>query len=68
MNLKKIEIRKKYLKIRNNLSFTRRIIAEKKVFQKKNPASEKINKQKIKNGLVITIGIDHPMPDNPDTA
>ena len=42
--------------------------AEKKVFQKKNPASEKINKQKIKTGLVITIGMDNPIPDNPDTA
>ena len=42
--------------------------AEKNVFQKKKPASDKINKQKIKTGLVITIGMDHPMPDNPDTT
>ena len=43
-------------------------IAEKNVFQKKNPASDKINRQKIKTGLVITRGIDHPLPNNPDNA
>ena len=47
-------------------SFMVEAIAEKKVFQKKKPPKERKNKTATNNGLVITSGIDQPLPKNED--
>lgn len=42
-------------------------IAEKKVFQKRKPLTDRINNTTINDGLVIERGIDHPLPNIEET-